>query len=175
MKLPLCYLGHPALRTRAKEIGEITPEIRQLASDMIETMKASNGVGLAANQVGVLQRIFIICDEKMGPGGEIELGESEVMINPILSEPSGVQEGSEGCLSIPGLFADVSRPLQVKVRYTKLSGEIVEEVAEGFRARVIMHENDHLNGVLFIDRLPPDLRKKVEPELRLIKKKYSIS
>lgn len=174
MILPLCYYDDPILRKKALAIEKITPEIKQLAQDMIETMiHQNNGVGIAGPQVGKLLRIFIIRDEFAQPDGKWSFGPSEVMINPQLSQPSPeIVVMSEGCLSIPGIHSDVSRPASIKIRYQKLDGEIVEEIASGFRARVIMHENDHLNGVLFIDRLSAGERAKLDSHLRVVKQKY---
>lgn len=174
MILPLCYYDDPILRKKALPIEKITPEIVKLAEDMIETMiDQHNGVGIAGPQVGKLLRIFIIRDEFALPDGKWSFGPPEVMINPQLSEPSlETAFMSEGCLSIPGIHSDVTRPAAIKVRYQKLDGQVVEEVISGFRARVIMHENDHLNGVLFIDRLTAEARAKIGPQLRAIKEKY---
>lgn len=174
MKLALRYYDDPVLRQKAQPITEITPEIIALSQDMIDTMiHAHNGVGLAAPQVGKLIRIFIIRDEFIEPDGRWSFGPPEVMINPQISEPSSeIATMSEGCLSIPGLHADVKRPSTIKIRYQKLDGQFVEETVSSFRARVIMHENDHLNGVLFIDRLSPKERSRIEPHLQAIKKKY---
>ncbi len=174
MILPLCYFDDPILRKKALPIQEITPEIVKLAEDMIETMiNQHNGVGLAGPQVGKLLRIFIIRDEYILPDGKWNFGPPEVMINPQLSEPfAELAVMSEGCLSIPGIHADVTRPVGIKIRYQRLDGQLVEETVSEFRARVIMHENDHLNGVLFIDRLTPKERSGIEPQLRAVKKKY---
>ncbi|MBI5272804.1 MAG: peptide deformylase [Chlamydiia bacterium] len=174
MKLPIRYLGDPLLRTKAKTIAEITPEIEQLAQDMIETMIANNGVGLAGPQVGKLLRIYVFRDEKLHPAGHYELGEPQVAINPVFTEPSKETESMlEGCLSIPGLHLEVSRPARIRVRYQDLSGAFHEQELTGFLARVNMHENDHLNGVLYIDRLSAKERKQIEPELQKIKQKYA--
>ena len=174
MILPLCYYDDPILRKKAQPIQEITPEIVMLSEDMIETMiDQHNGVGLAGPQVGKLLRIFIIRDEFVLPDGKWDFGPPEVMINPQLSEPTPeTAVMSEGCLSIPGIHMDVTRPAGMKIRYQKLNGEWVEEAVSKFRARVIMHENDHLNGVLFIDRLTPEERARVAPQLRAVKQKY---
>jgi len=173
MPLPLVYYNDPLLRKKSKPIEAITPEIKQLAEEMVETMIYHNGVGLAAPQVGVLLRIFVIRDELMGENGGYKLGDPEVLINPQLTIPSQEMEVmAEGCLSIPGIHVELARPSQIKVRYQTLEGHIREETASHFRARVIMHENDHINGVLFIDRLPLNLRNKVAPLLQEIKKKY---
>ena len=171
MNLPLRYYGHPDLRAKASPIQEITPEIVKLAQNMIETMIQSNGVGLAGPQVGRRLRIFIRRFEGLNESGEYYLGEPEVIINPILSSPSKeTVEMMEGCLSIPGIHVQVVRPKSIHLRYQNLKGEWIDEELNEFMARVTMHENDHLNGVLYIDRLTPALRKKLGPRLREIKK-----
>jgi peptide deformylase len=170
MILPLIYYGDQRLRKKCAPIEQITPEIRQLAADLTETMIAKNGVGIAAPQVGVLLRLFIIRNEEANPDGEYLLGPPEVIINPTISAPSTEQEVmTEGCLSIPGLHMDVRRPVSIQIRYQDLDGQWHEEKASGFRARVMMHENDHINGTLFIDRLSPKERKQIEGRLREIK------
>lgn len=172
-KLSLRYYGHPDLRVKAKHIAEITPEIVQLAHDMVETMIAHNGVGLAGPQVGKLLRIFIRRDEKMTPEGEYVLGEPQIILNPTLSNPSEeTATMAEGCLSLPGLHVTVTRPKKIHLRYQNLQGEWLEEDLSDFLARVTMHENDHLNGVLHIDRAPPQERKELEDALRALKQKY---
>jgi peptide deformylase len=174
MRRSLIYYGHPLLRKKAKTIDRVTDEIRQLAQDLIDLMLHHNGVGIAAPQVGVLLRIFIIRDEGVSETGAFQLQPPEVLINPEITQPVKEMEVmAEGCLSIPGLHAEVKRPSRIKIRYLTLEGEVKEEEASHFRARVMMHENDHLNGVLFIDRLPPDIRKKLDPKLREIKERYS--
>lgn len=171
-KLELRRYDDPILRKKAAPVDEITPEIIRLAEDMIETMLASNGVGLAGPQVGQLLRIFIIRDEKIDDGDYV-LGAPEVIINPTLSNPSEEKVSMvEGCLSLPGLYVEVIRPKKIHIRYLNLKGEWIEEKLDEFRARVTMHENDHLNGVLTIDRIDKRKRKMVEPNLLAIKKKY---
>ena len=173
MILPLCYYDDPVLRTKALPIEDITDEIRRLSEDMIETMIHHNGVGLAGPQVGKLLRIFIIRDEIIEADGKVDYGLPEVMLNPVLSRPSKeTAVMPEGCLSIPGVHYDVARPAKIHIRYQKLDKTFAEEEVAGFRARVIMHENDHLNGVLYFDRLTPEVRKKLEPRLRAVKQKY---
>lgn len=174
MKLPLRYFGHPDLRAKADPIQEITPEIVKLAQDMIETMIANNGVGLAANQIGRRLRIFVRRFEGFSPEGKYYLGEPEVIINPTLSNPSKeIEEQAEGCLSIPGVHAKVPRPKSIHLRYQNLKGEWIDEDLDDFLARNAMHENDHLNGVLYIDRISDKDRKRLDPILRAIKQKYN--
>jgi peptide deformylase len=175
MKLPLAYFGDPVLRKKGAPVSEITSEIRQLIQDMAETMEANDGCGLAAPQVHQSLALFITCiphydenDKKVHPG------ELRVFINPkIVAYTPEEWACEEGCLSIPGVRAVVSRPLKVIIQATDLDGkEFVEEFV-GFDAHVILHENDHINGVLYIDRLSPKKKKELEPRLREIKKKFS--
>ncbi|MBF8263911.1 MAG: def-B [Parachlamydiales bacterium] len=171
--LSLKYFDDSNLRKKSLPIESINDDIKQLALDMIDSMLHYNGVGLAAPQVGRLVRLIVIRDEFVGEDEEYKLGPPEVLINPVLSNPSRETETmSEGCLSIPGIHADVVRPASIHVRYQTLDGRIVEESPVGFRARVIMHENDHLNGVLYIDRVSPEDRKRIDPMLRSIDEKF---
>lgn len=148
--LPIRKYGDPVLRTRAKEIdpSEINDEMQQLIDDMVETMYAEPGVGLAANQVGVAKRLAVI-DLTVGE----EAGQVHVLINPELLEESGECLEEEGCLSIPDFVELVSRPERVRVRYLDRNGEPKEMAGEGLMARAICHEIDHLNGVMFVDYL----------------------
>lgn len=174
MKLPLRYFGHPDLRAQAKPVVTITLEIIQFIHDLIESMIAYNGVGLAAPQVGQRLRIFVFRDETLLADGNYHLGEPKVAINPILSHPSKETDTAvEGCLSVPGIHPAVTRPRKIHVEYLNLQGETIREDLEGHKARVVMHENDHLNGVLHIDRMDPKERKKLIPLLQEIKKKYN--
>lgn len=174
MKLPVFKYDAAVLRKRALPVDEITPEIVQLAEDMIETMIDSNGVGLAAPQIGKLIRLFIIRDEILQEDGKYTLGTPEVILNPHLSKPAEESDVMlEGCLSLPGLHVEVVRPKSIHVRYQNLKGEWIEERFNDFRARVTMHENDHLNGVLIVDRIDKKERRKVEAHLLAIKKKYN--
>ncbi|MDO4711921.1 MAG: peptide deformylase [Peptostreptococcaceae bacterium] len=135
--------GDEVLRKIAKPVTKIDDRTRELIADMIETMNDADGVGLAAPQVGILKRIFVI-----------DVGEGPiVMINPQILETSGLQIGDEGCLSIPDYFAKVERPNYVKVKYQDL--DMQENIMEGEElfARAVLHENDHLNGILFIDHI----------------------
>ena len=138
--------GDSVLRTRAREVDEVTDRIRILAEDMAETMDASNGVGIAAPQVGVLRRMFLAVTD---PDGD---GEPGVFINPELLETEGTQEGEEGCLSVPGLVGTVTRPRKVRLKAMDLSGTWQEYTYEDFAAVVICHELDHLDGVLYTDK-----------------------
>ena len=173
---PLIYYNNPILRKKCLPIEKITEEIHQLAADMIETMDEKKGVGLAACQIGVLLRIFVIRPEEKTTKGEYILGSPEVFINPILSQPSEEKEGmEEGCLSLPGLHLEVIRPVSIHIKAMNLEGEKKSFITKGFKAREIMHENDHLNGKLFIDRLDKKKKREINPFLQEIKKKYTIN
>jgi peptide deformylase len=174
MRLPLRFYGDPILRQRCAPVEAITEEIRQLVRDMIETMDIHKGCGLAAPQVGHSLRIFVLRDYVETPEGDFALSEPRVYINPKLSNPSVKKIlDTEGCLSIPGIRADVERPLKIRVEATDLEGRPFSEDVEGYNARIRMHENDHINGVLYIDRLDLRRRKKIEPLLKELQKKYS--
>ncbi|MBS0628014.1 MAG: peptide deformylase [Verrucomicrobia bacterium] len=173
MILPIVYYGQKILRTKCSEVLNITPEIVQLVADMIETMDAKNGVGIAAPQVGRDLRIFIARDYQEKEDGETELLAPKVYINPkILSKSEEVCIETEGCLSIPGIREEVERPVSIVIEAKDLEGNLFTEALIGYDARIRMHENDHLNGVLFIDRLSSLKKKKIAPFLRKIEEKY---
>lgn len=172
--MKLAYYGNPILRTRCEPVGEITEEIRALAQSMMGVLEEWKGIGLSAPQVGYAIRLFVASSYFELPDGKWGISPPKVYINPQLSMHSKEEiEDSEGCLSIPGIRADVLRPLRVRIKALDLNGETFTENLEGYNARIRMHENDHINGVLFVDRLPPAQRKQLEPELRAIKKKYN--
>ena len=174
MILDLTYWDNPILRANCQSVEKITDEIKQLVQDMIETMDAKNGVGLAAPQIGKDLRIFVIREPIENPDDTISLGEPQVFINPNLTNPSkDLEIMTEGCLSFPGLHLDIIRPLSITVEAMDLDGKNFKQDLVGYKARVIMHENDHINGKLFIDRVNPKLRKKIEPDLKKIKAQYS--
>ena len=133
----------PILRKKSRPITEINDRIKTLAKDMLETMYQAEGVGLAAPQVGVLRRIITV---DVGEG-------SYVMINPEILEQEGEVIDSEGCLSFPDVTGYVKRPKRIKVRYTDLEGNIHEIEGEDLMARCVCHEVDHLNGIVFVDKL----------------------
>ncbi|WP_026489587.1 peptide deformylase [Butyrivibrio sp. XBB1001] len=140
--------GDDVLAKNCKEVKEITPRIRELVADMFETMYEANGVGLAAPQVGILKRIFVIdCT------GEDPM----VFINPEILETSGEQTGYEGCLSVPGKSGIVTRPNYVKAKAMDLDGNEFVVEGEELMARAILHENDHLNGHMYVEKVEGDL------------------
>ncbi|MBA3958704.1 MAG: peptide deformylase [Parachlamydiaceae bacterium] len=177
MILPIMYYGNPVLRKKTGCVDGIDAELRQLVQDMIETMDATDGAGLAAPQVNKSLSLFItkhpiLVGEDTPKAHYIE-GKLRIFINPkILAYSEEMTVRSEGCLSIPGLYGDVVRPISIKVQATNLEGELFEEELSGNDARAFMHENDHINGVLYIDRLSPKERKMLEPHLHKIKKQY---
>jgi peptide deformylase len=167
--LPITRLGHPSLRKEAAEISEITNEIRELAANMIDTMRLYDGIGLAGPQVNVLKRIFVIdleiADENLQP---------KAYLNPKILSLDGSDIMEEGCLSIPDVRAEVERPFKIKVEYQTLEGETVREEIDELTARVFQHELDHLDGVLFIDKISTFKRKLLEPQLKKIREEHSI-
>ena len=150
--------GDPVLRRRAQPVREVTPEIRRLAEDMIETMYDEAGIGLAAPQIGASIRLMIVGDERgRNP---------RALVNPVITEQGGSITAEEGCLSIPGIFADVTRAEWVKIEGNDLDGAPVAIHAKGFHARVFQHEMDHLDGILFIDRLDAVTRDRIKRKIK---------
>ncbi len=169
--MPLAYYGNPILRKRAETVPEITDSVRKLVEDMIETMDACDGIGLAAPQVHHSVQIFVTRAPVENETGHT-LGVAKVFINPKITESSEETSTiSEGCLSIPAIHADVTRPSAITIEYTNLDGKQIKERATGWDARVIQHENDHLNGVLFIDYLSQEQRQELEPLLARMDKR----
>lgn len=171
MRLPLSYYGDPILRKKADPVETIDDDIKKLIDDMIETMHFRDGCGLAAPQVGRSIRLFIILVFTEDQNGKLITGPLEVYINPKILEVSEETEGmSEGCLSFPGLhFEDIQRPYAITVEYTDLNGNRKVQKLSGLHARQVMHENDHINGVLYIDRLSPKQRKGLDETLKKLK------
>jgi peptide deformylase len=154
----------PTLRQRSEEIGEIGDDLRRLVADMAETMAAANGAGLAAIQVGVPVRLYIV--EGHVAGGA-EDSPPKVFINPEIVEISDeAQTGDEGCLSFPDIFVPVKRGMRAKVRARDLDGNVFEAEGEGLYARAMQHEGDHLNGRLLIDQVGPVKRELIKRKLR---------
>ena len=173
MERKLAYFGNPVLRKKGAPIEEITPEIKQIVEDMIDTMHAHKGIGLAAPQISLSLQLFIICVPTETGEGEWDEGELKVFINPkILSTSDEFSVYEEGCLSIPKVYADVARPYKVRVRAQNLEGAFFEEDFTDLEAHAVMHENDHVNGVLFIDRIHGKERKRLDPLLREVKNKF---
>ena len=156
-RLNIRIFGDPALRMRALEVQQFDEALSELADDMLETLRAAQGVGLAANQVGVLKRLFVW-----------EHGDRHgVFVNPAVVETSEeVETLDEGCLSFPGLFYPNERPLRARMQGFDVHGEPIEQTGEGMMARILLHELDHLNGILFIDHLARHDRKEAMRRIR---------
>jgi peptide deformylase len=159
MILPIRTLGDPVLRAETKPVETFDRKLRQLAKDMIETMYAAPGVGLAAPQVGLSLRLFVFDDGQTGP---------LVMANPEVLDGEGEAVEEEGCLSIPGPYYPTQRFKRIRCRASDERGRPVVLVGEGLLARIFQHETDHLQGMLYIDRLDDDGRRSVLAELRRI-------
>ncbi|MBS0622114.1 MAG: peptide deformylase [Verrucomicrobia bacterium] len=171
---PVVYYGHPALRKRAEEVQEIDAEVRALAEEMLASLIHRRAVGLAAVQVNVNIRLFVVRVDDYHRDGSVIPGKPLVYINPVIKKTSQETEiMEEGCISIPGIRVPIERPKEIVIEATDLEGNRFEEALEGYEARARLHENDHLNGVLTIDRTPKRIRKRIEPQLRALKKKYS--
>src|SRR3954447_14423678 len=163
MKLSIRQYGDPVLRAKGRRIEKIDERVRALAADMLETMEAANGVGLAAQQVGeALQLTVIDVSQVEDRPSTLRIGHREtdlkesmplVLINPEITLGREIVSGVEGCLSFPEISADIDRSEEVIVRAQTLDGSIVEIEATGLLARALQHEVDHLNGILFIDRM----------------------
>jgi len=147
---PVRVYGDPVLKQRAAEVTQFDESLKGLAADMHETMHAYRGVGLAGNQIGVLQRILVV---DVPGGDEGEERRIYTVVNPVIVEKSGTQTDEEGCLSIPGVWQDVTRAMKVAVEARDENGQPFRIDAEGYLARALQHEIDHLDGVLFVDRL----------------------
>lgn len=175
MRLPLTYLGNPILRKKCAPVEKITEEIQQLIVDMVETMDLAQGIGLAAPQVGKSIKLFVLRRYLIEEDGSWTISpEFKVYINPrIVKESQEIDIQDEGCLSIPGLHLPVERALAIIVEATDIEGNHFREEIEGYNARVIQHENDHVNGILFIDRVKPSIRDEAEPRLKEIEILYS--
>ena len=156
--LPVLKFPHEILKTRAREVPVITEVERKLVRDMIETMYAENGVGLAANQVGVLKRIFVASADQVR-------GREMVFLNPVLIKKEGTLREFEGCLSVPEYYEPVKRAKKVLMRAMTMDGRTVEVKGEGLISRIFQHEIDHLNGILFVDRLGPIKSRNVKKKL----------
>jgi len=150
--------GDPVLRRRATPIDVVTSEVRRLVADMVDTMYDEVGIGLAAPQVGVSLRLMVV-------GGEDGRG-VQALVNPAITAQGGTVTAEEGCLSLPGIFAQVTRAEWVTLQAQDLEGNPVALTARGLRSRVFQHEIDHLDGVLFIDRLEPVLRDRIKRRIR---------
>lgn len=149
--------GDPVLRAAARPVEDFDATVAKLAEDMLETMYEAHGVGLAGPQVGVSKRLFVFDDGETGPSA---------LVNPELSDAQGEQDGEEGCLSLPGIYFDLRRFMSITAEGFDVHGQPLRMEAEGLLARIFQHEVDHLNGKLFIDRLPPEQRREAMRQMR---------
>ncbi|MES2122005.1 MAG: peptide deformylase [Chlamydiota bacterium] len=169
--LPLAYYGDPILRKVAEPITAFNDDLRTLVDEMIETMDAYDGVGLAAPQVHHSVQVFVIRVLKEEEGKVVPKG-IKVMINPVIADPSAENwKIPEACLSIPTFQGEVERPQEITVEYSDVEGNRIQERISGWEARIVQHENDHLNGVLFIDRLSEEEKKAIKPSLEQLRKR----
>jgi len=175
MKLAVVKYGHPILRAKGARIESVTAEIKQLIADMFETMYASKGVGLAAQQVGQALQLTVIDVQGItdrpstleldGKPADLEAFMPLVLINPEISPVGDAVSGPEGCLSFPEIYAQVSRSESVDVKALDKSGKPIAFRCGGLLARAVQHETDHLNGILFIDRMDRKTKEELRPEL----------
>lgn len=175
MVLPIVKYGSPVLRQRGARIESITPEIRKLITDMFETMEENHGVGLAAQQVGVAKQLTVIdvravtdrpsTLELDGKPADVEKFMPLVLVNPEVTPAGEPVKASEGCLSFPEIYAEISRPESVDVKALDAKGKPIAFRCGGLLARAVQHETDHLNGLLFIDRMEKKTKQELQPEL----------
>lgn len=181
MVLPLTFYGNPVLRKKGARVGDITPTILQLIADMIETMDASHGVGLAAQQVGAELQLTVLDVRGMkdrpstmsinGSEADVEEHMPLVLINPEIQPMGDKAVGSEGCLSFPEIFGEIERRAEVEVTATNAKGKRWTFRCGGLLARAVQHEFDHLQGILFIDRMEREVKSEIKPELEELQAK----
>ena len=181
MKLPIRKYGDPVLRAKGKRIETVDDDVRALAENMLETMEAANGVGLAAQQVGHALQLTVLDVSQVEdrpstmklngePVAELEAKMPLVLLNPVLRLGEEVEPGSEGCLSFPEITADIDRAISVEVEAETLDGEKLRIDATGLLARALQHEVDHLNGILFIDRMSSAAKASHSSRLKRLQK-----
>jgi peptide deformylase len=180
MILPILQYGDPVLRAKGKRIEEIDDRIRELAANMIETMHAAHGVGLAAQQIGEPLQLTVLDVSAVedrpstlkldGNDTDPKTAMPLVLINPEIELRGETEVGIEGCLSFPEITGDIERAQSVTVRAQTLEGETIQIEASGFVARAIQHEGDHLNGILFIDRMRSAAKAALSSRLRRLQK-----
>ena len=175
MVLPIIKYGHPALRQKGARIEKITPPVKQLIDDLLETMYAAAGVGLAAQQVGHALQLTVIdvrgvkdrpsTLELNGKLADVDDFMPMVLLNPSITPVANPVAGPEGCLSFPEIYAEIARPESVHVVGMNEKGERIEFRCGGLLARAVQHEADHLHGILFIDRMSNEIKKELKPQL----------
>jgi peptide deformylase len=173
--LEVVKYGHPALRQKGARIESVNTSIRQLIADMLETMYAAKGIGLAAQQIGQPLQLTVIdvrgvtdrpsTLEREGKPSDVSSFMPLVLINPEVKPLGETVSGGEGCLSFPEIFAEISRPESAEVKALNEKGKPIEFRCGGLLARVVQHEVDHLNGILFIDRMSKETKRELKPDL----------
>ena len=181
MVLEIVKYGNPVLRAKGAEVAKVDDKVRKLADDMLETMEAANGVGLAAQQVGVPIQLTVIDvagvedrpSEMFIEGKPVKIEDHMplILLNPVLEVGEEKEEGVEGCLSFPELSADIMRSVKVKAKAKTLDEKTLEFEATGLLARALQHEIDHLHGILFIDRMSSASRVALAGKLKRLQKK----
>ncbi|HEX4639512.1 MAG TPA: peptide deformylase [Chthoniobacterales bacterium] len=180
MKLSIVQYGDPVLRAKGKQIEQIDERIRELAQNMIETMHAANGVGLAAQQIGEPVQLAVLDisqvedrptrmklnGEDVDPATVMPL----VLVNPQIELGRETESGTEGCLSFPDVTGEIDRAISIRVRAQNLNGDKIDIETTGFLARAIQHEVDHLNGILFIDRMSSGVKVSLSSKLKRLQK-----
>jgi peptide deformylase len=166
--LELRYYGDPVLRQKARNVETFDEELKKLAEKMFEIMYENDGIGLAGNQAGFLRRLIVL---------DVPLDDDHravvALVNPVILERGGEESSEEGCLSIPDIRADVTRPETITVEAYNLQGEKLSFRAEGLLARAVQHEIDHLDGILFVDRISPVRRKLLEGKLKQLAQEHA--
>ncbi|MBO5250164.1 MAG: peptide deformylase [Muribaculaceae bacterium] len=169
MKLPVYLYGHPVLRRKSETINSDYPELKKLLDDMFETMYASEGVGLAAPQIGRNDRIVVIDADPVSENNPECAGRKMVLINPVVEILDGEKiTRGEGCLSLPGLSENVTRIEHIKLQWEDENFTKHEEIISGFLARIVQHECDHLEGKLYIDHISPIRKQLIRTKLNNI-------
>lgn len=167
MLLPIAYYPDEILLKKAERVNYIDDSLRQLVNDMVETMHANRGIGLAAPQIFHSLTLFVSCVPYQGAEGRWFRGRNRVYINPeIIDSSPETQESEEGCLSIPNVPVKIQRPARIQIQATDMTGQRFEQTLEGLFAANFLHEYDHLNGVLILDYLTTDERKEIEAMLQ---------
>jgi peptide deformylase len=166
MKMEVRIIGDPVLRKKAQAVNNFDDELEKFVEEMFSTMYLYEGVGLAAPQVGVSLRLFVMDSREENNKGK------KVVINPEILEYLGEEVSEEeGCLSIPEIFEDVYRPEGVKVRYQDINGNVIEEELHGYQARIFQHEYDHLEGILFVDKISTLRKALIKKDLAKLSEK----
>lgn len=166
MQLDIVLWPHPVLLEGTQPVERVDAGLREIVAEMRRVMFELRGVGLAAPQVGIAKRLMLVC-----PSGNP--GEEEVVMNPELLEAEGQDTDEEGCLSFPGIYGEVPRATRIRIRYMDLFEREREMILEGFVARVFLHELDHLDGRVFIDRMTAASRERAEPQLEELRQRYA--